>query len=122
VQLSLAGEGKHRAPSIPDVIIAAPAELVGLTALQMDKDFDLIADLTGQVVTGSAHRCRRVERAPTCAEDRGGCQAYGHATSSTRRPRAAQTPPRRCAPERRVVDLSSNSRERDHRDDGGEVA
>lgn len=50
VQLSLAGRGKHRAPSIPDLIIAATAELVGLTVLHMDKDFDLIADLTGQSV------------------------------------------------------------------------
>ena len=50
MQLSLAGKGKHRAPSIPDLIIAATAELVGLTVLHMDKDFDLIADLTGQAV------------------------------------------------------------------------
>ncbi len=48
VQLLLAGQGQHRAPSIPDIIIAAAAELAGLTILHLDKDFDLIADITGQ--------------------------------------------------------------------------
>lgn len=48
VQLALAGKGKHRAPSIPDLIIAATAELAGLTVLHLDKDFDLIAGITGQ--------------------------------------------------------------------------
>ena len=49
VQLLLASQGQHRAPSIPDVIIAAAAELAGLTVLHMDKDFDIIAAITGQV-------------------------------------------------------------------------
>ena len=44
----LADRGRHRAPSIPDLIIAATAELAGLTVLHLDKDFDLIAELTGQ--------------------------------------------------------------------------
>ena len=48
VQLLLAGQGQHRAPSIPDVIIAATAELAGLTVLHLDKDFTIIADITGQ--------------------------------------------------------------------------
>lgn len=48
VQLLLAGLGQHRAPSIPDVMIAAAAELAGLTLLHLDKDFDLIAGVTGQ--------------------------------------------------------------------------
>ncbi len=48
VQLLLAGQGQHRAPSIPDVIIAAAAELAGLTVLHLDKDFELIAGITGQ--------------------------------------------------------------------------
>ncbi len=48
VQLLLAREGHHRAPSIPDLIIAAVAELAGLTVLHLDKDFELIAALTGQ--------------------------------------------------------------------------
>ena len=50
VQLRLAEHGRHRAPSIPDLLIAAAAELVGLTVLHVDKDFDLIATVTGQPV------------------------------------------------------------------------
>lgn len=48
VQMLLADRGQHRAPSIPDLLIAATAELVGLTVLHLDKDFDVISDLTGQ--------------------------------------------------------------------------
>ena len=44
----LADRGQHRAPSIPDLIIAATAELSGLTVLHLDKDFEIIADVTGQ--------------------------------------------------------------------------
>jgi len=50
VQLLLADQGQHRAPSIPDLIIAATAEVAGLTVLHLDKDFDLIAQLTGQPI------------------------------------------------------------------------
>lgn len=50
IQAVLADRGQHRAPSIPDLIIAATAELAGLTVLHLDKDFDLIADVTGQRV------------------------------------------------------------------------
>jgi predicted nucleic acid-binding protein len=50
VQLLLADRGEHRAPSVPDVLIAATAELAGLTVLHVDKDFDLIASVTGQPV------------------------------------------------------------------------
>ena len=46
----LADRGQHRAPSIPDLIIAATAELAGLTVLHLDKDFEVIADITGQPV------------------------------------------------------------------------
>jgi predicted nucleic acid-binding protein len=48
VQLLLVGRGRHRAPSIPDLLIAATAELAGLTVLHLDKDFELVAELTGQ--------------------------------------------------------------------------
>ena len=48
VQQLLADRGHHRAPSIPDLLIAATAELGGLTVVHLDKDFELIADLTGQ--------------------------------------------------------------------------
>ena len=44
----LADRGQHRAPSIPDLLIAATAELAGLTVLHCDKDFDLIVAVTGQ--------------------------------------------------------------------------
>lgn len=50
VQMALADQGRHRAPSIPDILIAAVAERSGLTILHLDKDFDLIADITGQAV------------------------------------------------------------------------
>jgi len=48
VQTLLADRGQHRAPSIPDLIIAATAELAGLTVLHVDKDFEIIATVTGQ--------------------------------------------------------------------------
>ena len=44
----LADRGQHRTPSIPDLIIAATAELAGLTPLQLDSDFEVIAAITGQ--------------------------------------------------------------------------
>jgi predicted nucleic acid-binding protein len=50
VQLLLADQGHHRAASVPDLIVAATAELTGLTVLHNDKDFDLIAAATGQPV------------------------------------------------------------------------
>jgi len=48
VQLLLADRGQHRAPAIPDLLVAATAELAGLVVLHDDKDFELIAELTGQ--------------------------------------------------------------------------
>lgn len=48
VQLLLADRGQHRGPSIPDLIIAATAELSGLTILHVDKDFDTVTAITGQ--------------------------------------------------------------------------
>lgn len=50
VQMLLADRGQHRAPSISDLLIAAIAERAGLTLLAHDKDFELIADITGQPV------------------------------------------------------------------------
>lgn len=50
VQRLLAERGQHRAPSIPDLLIAAVAELAALTVLHVDKDFELIAEVTGQAV------------------------------------------------------------------------
>lgn len=48
VQLLLADRGHHRAASPADLIVAATAELTGLTVLHVDKDFDLIGSVTGQ--------------------------------------------------------------------------
>jgi predicted nucleic acid-binding protein len=46
----LADRGRHRPPSVPDLIIAATAELAELTVLHLDKDFEVIAEITGQPV------------------------------------------------------------------------
>jgi predicted nucleic acid-binding protein len=50
VQMLLTDRGQHRAPAITDLLIAATAELGGLTVLALDEDFDLIAQITGQQV------------------------------------------------------------------------
>lgn len=44
----LADRGHHRAPSVPDLLVAATAEIAGLAVLHDDKDFELIAEITGQ--------------------------------------------------------------------------
>jgi len=46
----LADRGQHRAPSVPDLIIAATVESAALVVLHDDKDFELIAEITGQPV------------------------------------------------------------------------
>ncbi|WP_278266163.1 PIN domain nuclease [Nocardia sp. AG03] len=56
VQELLAERGSHRLP-IPDLIIAATAEVHGATILHVDSDYETIAEVTGQ-----AHR-----RLPTSA-------------------------------------------------------
>lgn len=48
VQTLLADHGRHRAASIPDLLIAATAEIRQLIVLHVDKDYELIAELTGQ--------------------------------------------------------------------------
>ena len=50
IQMLLADRGQHRAPSIPDLLIAATAELARLTVLHVDKDFELIAAITNQPI------------------------------------------------------------------------
>ena len=56
IQMLLADRRQHRAPSIPDLLVAATAEKAGLTVLAVDKDFELIAHLTGQPVETLALR------------------------------------------------------------------
>jgi predicted nucleic acid-binding protein len=48
VQRELADTGRHRAVSLPDLLIAAVAERHRVTVLHYDADFDLIAEVTGQ--------------------------------------------------------------------------
>lgn len=48
VQTMLAHRGQHRAASVPDLLIAAAAELAGSTVLHVDSDFELIAEVTAQ--------------------------------------------------------------------------
>lgn len=48
VQAMLAERSQHRAVPLPDLLIAACAELNDLTVLHYDADFDRIAKLTGQ--------------------------------------------------------------------------
>jgi len=50
LQRVLSERGHHRAPSVPDLLIAATAELAELTVVHLDKDFELIAAITGQRV------------------------------------------------------------------------
>ncbi len=49
VQSLLAASGRHRVP-IPDLIIAAAAELAEIAVLHYDHDYDAIAEVTGQSV------------------------------------------------------------------------
>lgn len=50
VQLLLAERGLQRAPSVPDLLVSAVAELSGLTVLHVDKDYELIAEITQQPI------------------------------------------------------------------------
>lgn len=50
VQLLLADLGHHRGPSVADLIVAATAELAGLTVVHLDQDFEMIAKITSQPI------------------------------------------------------------------------
>jgi hypothetical protein len=50
IQQALARQGRHRAASIPDLLLAVTAEHHRLTLLHYDHDFELIADITGQPI------------------------------------------------------------------------
>jgi predicted nucleic acid-binding protein len=50
IQQSLADQGQHRAPAVPDLLVAAAAELSDLVVLHVDEDYELIAEITGQPV------------------------------------------------------------------------
>jgi predicted nucleic acid-binding protein len=50
VHRQLGEKSQHRMFSLPDLMIAATAELAGLTVLHYDEDYDRIAKITGQPV------------------------------------------------------------------------
>ena len=50
VRGGLTSQGQHRSAGPVDLIVAATAELHGLTLLHHDRDFDIIARVTGQPV------------------------------------------------------------------------
>ena len=50
VQLELLTNGTHRAASVADLLVAASAEIYGRRVLHVDRDFDLIAAVTGQQI------------------------------------------------------------------------
>lgn len=50
VMAELAKTGRHRAVSLPDLLIAAVAERARLVILHYDGDFDIVASVTGQHV------------------------------------------------------------------------
>ncbi|OPC83709.1 VapC toxin family PIN domain ribonuclease [Embleya scabrispora] len=50
VQDQLTDRGQHRSAGAVDLIVAATAELQGLTLLHRDRDFECIAAVTGQAL------------------------------------------------------------------------
>jgi hypothetical protein len=50
VQMLLADQRQHPATAIPDLLVAAVAEIAGQAALSVGKGCDLIAQITGQSV------------------------------------------------------------------------
>jgi predicted nucleic acid-binding protein len=50
VQEALTERGQHRSAGPVDLVMAATAELHGLTLLHRDRDFDCIAAITGQAL------------------------------------------------------------------------
>jgi predicted nucleic acid-binding protein len=53
-QLAEAGPLHHRRVALPDLLVAAAAELAELPVLHYDRDFELIAEVTGQPVRAIA--------------------------------------------------------------------
>ena len=47
-------QGRHRQVKIPDLLVAASAEIAGLSVCHYDADFDVIATVTGQSVRAIA--------------------------------------------------------------------
>ncbi len=53
-QLAAAGPLHHRRVTLPDLLVAAAAELAEVPVLHYDRDFELIAGVTGQPVRAIA--------------------------------------------------------------------
>jgi len=51
VQRELVRRGQHRGPGVSDLLIAATAEAFGAVVVHYDRDFDVIAGITGQACT-----------------------------------------------------------------------
>ena len=52
--LAAQGPLHHRRVALPDLIVAATAEMAGVGVLHYDRDFELIAEVTGQPVRALA--------------------------------------------------------------------
>jgi predicted nucleic acid-binding protein len=50
----LVSQGRHRQVKIPDLLVAASADIAGLPVCHYDGDFDVIATITGQPVRAIA--------------------------------------------------------------------
>lgn len=53
-QLATHGALHHRQVKLPDLLVAAAAEVAGIAVCHYDRDFDLIAEVTGQPVRAIA--------------------------------------------------------------------
>jgi predicted nucleic acid-binding protein len=53
-QLAARGPLHHRQVALPDLLIAAAAEIAGVPVCHYDRDFELIAEVTGQPVRAIA--------------------------------------------------------------------
>ncbi len=51
IQAAMTGRGTHRSAGAIDLLIAATAELNGLTLVHYDHDFDQVTEVTGQPTT-----------------------------------------------------------------------
>lgn len=56
VQSLLVARTTHRGVGIPDLLVAACAERLGLTVIHCDADFDLIGEVTGQPMRWAVDR------------------------------------------------------------------
>jgi predicted nucleic acid-binding protein len=72
VQGMLAGRGEHRSAPIPDLLIAAAAVAAGLVVLHYDRDYDRIAEATGQPVEWIVPAARPTECRPAKRQIRHG--------------------------------------------------